>query len=143
MEKKKLGGTCLNRGCIPAKASYKNAEILSTLKRIDEFGINVNDYIINIEQIHKRKQKIIDELVDGISKLLKANNVQIVYGEAKFKDKNTILVITADNSECEVIGKNIVIATESTPTIPPIEGANLDGIYTSEDILSFEAIPNL
>ena len=92
IEKKKLGGTYLNRGCIPTKALYKNAEILSALKRVDELGINVNDYTINIEQIHKRKQKIIDELVDGISKLLKANNVQIVYGKAKFKDKNTILV---------------------------------------------------
>lgn len=94
IEKKKLGGTCLNRGYIPTKAFYKNAEILSTLKRDDEFGINVNDYNINIEQIHKRKQKIIDELVNGISKLLKANNVQIVYEEAKFKDKNTRLIIT-------------------------------------------------
>ncbi len=141
IEKGEIGGTCLNRGCIPTKALYKNAEVLNTLRNIDDFGVTVDNYAINVEHIHERKQKIINELVGGISQLLKANKVEVVQGAASFKDKNTLIVSLLDGSSVEITGKNIIIATGSEPTIPPIEGANLEGIYTSEEILNFDSIP--
>ena len=142
IEKDKLGGTCLNRGCIPTKVLYRNAEILNTLKNIDEFGISVNSFDINIEKIHKRKQCIIDQLVGGIAQLLKSNNVEVINGRAIFKNKNTVNIINEAGSVREMSSNNIIIATGSTPAIPTIEGANLEGIYTSEDILNFETIPS-
>jgi dihydrolipoamide dehydrogenase len=87
IEKDRLGGTCLNRGCIPTKVLYRNAEILNTLKSIDEFGINIDGYNINVEKIQSRKQSVIDQLVGGVEQLLKANKVEIVFGTASFKDK--------------------------------------------------------
>lgn len=141
IEKERLGGTCLNWGCIPTKALYKNAEIMNTLKHIDEFGIKVDNYSINVEQIHARKQTIIDTLVGGIGQLVKANNINFVKGIATIKDKNTIAVTQEDGTCKEICGKNIIIATGSTPSVPPIEGADSEGIYTSNEILNFEKLP--
>lgn len=141
IEKDKLGGTCLNRGCIPTKALYRNAEILNILKNVDEFGINVDNFNVNVDKIHSRKQGIIDQLVGGVEQLLKANNVEVVYGNAEFKDKNTIQILFKDGIKRDITAANIIIATGSKPSIPPIEGANEGGIYTSEDILNFQGIP--
>lgn len=141
IEMDKLGGTCLNRGCIPTKALYRNAELLNTLKHIGDFGISVNNWDVDVEKIHFRKQGVIDQLVGGVEQLLKANDVLVIKGKAELKDKNTIKVILKDNRIEEINTKYIIIATGSEPSIPPIEGADSEGIYTSENILNFESIP--
>ncbi|MEK6264060.1 MAG: dihydrolipoyl dehydrogenase [Clostridium sp.] len=141
IEKDKLGGTCLNSGCIPTKALYRNAEILNTLKSIDEFGISISGYEINISTIQERKNKIVDQLVFGVEKLLKANKIEVVKGIAQVIDSNTVLVNEGEESFKEIKAKKIIIATGSKPSIPPIPGAELEGIYTSEDILNFKEIP--
>ncbi|MDF2840197.1 MAG: dihydrolipoamide dehydrogenase [Clostridia bacterium] len=141
IERDKLGGTCLNRGCIPTKALWRNAEILNTLKHIKEFGIEVDGYSINVEEVQNRKQKVVDQLVSGIEQLLKANKVEVMNGTASLKDKNTVMVTFADGSTKEITAKNIIIATGSKTTLPPIEGANLEGVLTSDEILNFKEIP--
>lgn len=141
IEKQKLGGTCLNWGCIPTKALYKNAEIINTLRNIDEFGISIEHYSLDVERIQNRKQSIIDTLVAGIVQLMKSNNIEVINGTASFEDKNTLEITMNDGTINKVNGKNIIIATGSAPSIPPIEGSNLPGIYTSNEILSFDKIP--
>jgi len=141
IEKDRLGGTCLNRGCIPTKALYRNAEILNILKSVDEYGINVDNFSIDVDKIHERKQTVINQLVGGIEQLLKANHIDVIKGTAILKDKNTIQLTTAEGSEKELTARNIIIATGSKPAVPPIPGADLEGIYTSEDILNFKEVP--
>jgi dihydrolipoamide dehydrogenase len=141
IERDKVGGTCLNRGCIPTKALWRNAEILNTLKHIKEFGIEIDGYSINVEEVQNRKQKIVDQLVSGIEQLLNANKVEVISGTASLKDKNTVVVALADGNSKELTAKNIIIATGSKTTLPPIEGANLEGILTSDEILNFKEIP--
>ena len=141
IERDKVGGTCLNRGCIPTKALWRNAEILNTLKHIKEFGIEIDGYRINVEEVQNRKQKVVDQLVSGIEQLLNANKVEVINGTASLKDKNTVVVALADGSSMELTAKNIIIATGSKTTLPPIEGANLEGILTSDEILNFKEIP--
>ena len=141
IERDKVGGTCLNRGCIPTKALWRNAEILNTLKHIKEFGIEIDGYRINVEEVQNRKQKIVDQLVSGIEKLLDANKVEVISGTASLKDKNTALLTLSDGSSKELTAKNIIIATGSKKTVPPIEGADLEGILTSDEILNFKEIP--
>lgn len=136
-----LGGTCLNWGCIPTKALYRNAEILNLLKKVDEYGINVDNYSIDVDKIQERKQNIVKQLVDGIGKLMDANKVEVVYGNGVLKDKNTVHITLKDGSETDIEGKNIIIASGSETFVPPIPGANLDGIFTSKDILNFKEIP--
>ncbi|WP_053956055.1 dihydrolipoyl dehydrogenase [Inediibacterium massiliense] len=141
IEKENLGGTCLNLGCIPTKALYRNAQILNTLKNIDQYGIYVNDYSIDIPKIQERKENIIKQLVEGISKLMEANKVEVIYGKGIFKDQNTVSVTLKDESQIDIKGKNIIIATGSKVLVPPIPGADLEGILTSKEILNFKDIP--
>lgn len=141
IEKDRLGGTCLNRGCIPTKALYRNAEVINTLKKSEEFGININGFTIDVDKIQNRKNSIIDNLAGGIEQLLKANGVEVINGTAAFKDKNTLSISLISGEIIELTSNNIIIATGSTPSSLNIPGANLDGIYTSEDILNFESIP--
>lgn len=141
IERDKFGGTCLNRGCIPTKALYKEAEILNTLKRIDEYGISIDSYKIDVEKIQTRKQSIVDQLVSGIEQLLKANSIEVIKGSASFKDKNAVMVSLEDGSTKEITASNIIVAAGSKPAVPPIPGADMVGVYTSEDILNFESIP--
>jgi dihydrolipoamide dehydrogenase len=142
IEKGELGGTCLNRGCIPTKALYRNAEILNTLKNINEFGIVVDGYSINVEQIQNRKDGIVKKLVSGVEQLLKANNVEVIFGTAYFKDMNTVFIALGNGSLREITCQNIIIATGSIPSIPNIPGITLPGVFTSENILEFKEVPN-
>ena len=141
VEKNRLGGTCLNKGCIPTKALYKNAEILNTLKHIEDYGISVDNYKVNVDKLQSRKQVIVDQLVTGVDQLIKANNVELIKGSAEFVDSKTIKVTHTDNSTRIVSAENIIIATGSKPIIPSILGANLPGILLSDDILEFKEIP--
>jgi dihydrolipoamide dehydrogenase len=142
IEKGEIGGTCLNRGCIPTKVLYRNAEILNTLKNIDEFGIKIDGYSFSVDEIQSRKEGIVNQLVSGVDQLLKANDVEIILGMASLKDKNTVSVLLKNGDLKEITSKNIIIATGSTPSIPNIPGIKLPGVFTSESILEFREVPN-
>jgi dihydrolipoamide dehydrogenase len=142
IEKAEFGGTCLNRGCIPTKVLYRNAEILNTLKNITEFGIKVDSYSISVEEIQNRKEKIVNQLVSGVEQLLKANNIDIILGTASLKDNNTVSILLTNGEIREITSKNIIIATGSVPSIPNIPGITLPGVFTSESILEFKEVPN-
>lgn len=141
IEKDKLGGTCLNRGCVPTKALYRNAEILNIMKNVDEYGISVENYSVDVDKIHKRKNEIVEQLVGGIEQLLKANNIEVISGNGTLKDNNTVSITLQDGTYRELTASNIVIAVGSNPAVLPIPGAALDGILTSEEILNFKSIP--
>lgn len=141
IEKRDLGGTCLNRGCIPTKVLCKNAEILHTLNHIEDFGVKVSDYSIDIEKIQQRKGEVIDKLVGGVSTLLQANGVAVLRGEAVIEDKNTVRVKLQEGGEKEITTKNLIIATGSEISMPPISGINLPGVIGTDELLEFKEIP--
>lgn len=140
IEKELLGGTCLNRGCIPTKALYRNAEILNNIKEADKFGINLNGYSLNISKIQSRKQEIVDKLVSGIEVLIKGNKIEYFNGFGSMVDQNTVLVKMGEKT-VEIKTKYIIIATGSKPSTIPVEGSDIEGIYTSKEILEFKEIP--
>ena len=142
IEKSEFGGTCLNRGCIPTKALYRNAEILNILKNINEFGIKVDSYSFSVEEIQNRKESIVKKLVSGVEQLLKANNIEVILGTASIKDKNTVVISLKNGDLREIKSKDIIIATGSIPSIPNIPGIALPGVFTSENILQFKEVPN-
>lgn len=141
IEKRDLGGTCLSRGCIPTKVLCKNAEILHTLNHIEDFGIKVSDYSIDVEKIQQRKNEVIDKLVGGVFNLLQSNGVDILRGEAVIEDKNTVKVKLQEGGEKEITTKNIIIATGSEISMPPISGINLPGVIGTDELLEFKEIP--
>lgn len=141
IERHKIGGTCLNYGCIPTKALYRNAELLNTLSHIEEFGIEVDGYRFNVDKIQARKNEVVSTLVGGIEQVLKANGIKIIDGSATFVDPKTLKVVKNDGETLEVTGDDIIIATGSTTQIPPFPGTDLPGVLTSKSILEFKEIP--
>ncbi len=141
IEKRRMGGTCLNWGCIPTKALHRSAEVCQLVKNSEEFGIITNGASVNWEQVQARKNKVVDQLVSGIVQLMKANGITVVEGEAAFADANSISVSKADGSAESISAGRIIIATGSKPAVLPIEGADLPGVLDSTALLGIDHIP--
>lgn len=140
IEQDRMGGTCLNRGCIPTKALYKNAETINSLKKMLEFGISLSEFTFDMSTAQDRKNEVVDKLVTGVDQLLKGNNIEVIKGKASFKTNKVILVSTESGTE-EITANDIIIATGSTTALVPVPGIHLDGVITSDEILSFEEVP--
>jgi len=123
IEKRFMGGVCLNIGCIPSKALLRNADIAHTLReRGKEFGFSFENLELDYKVAHKRSRKVSDRLVRGVGFLMKKNNIDVHMGAAKLTAKDTVEV-TPDEGEKETLtAKNIILATGSHPfTIPGVE----------------------
>jgi dihydrolipoamide dehydrogenase len=126
IEKRFMGGVCLNIGCIPSKALIRNAEIAHTLReRGKEFGFSFDNLELDYSVAYDRSRKVSERLVRGVGFLMKKNNIDVHMGEAKLTAKDTIEV-TPDEGDKETLkAQNIIIATGSHPfTVPGVE---LDG----------------
>ncbi len=141
IERHKIGGTCLNYGCIPTKTLYRNAELLNTLKHIEDFGISTGPVSFDVDKIQARKQEVVDQLVGGIEQLIKINGIDLIYGSAEFLSPTDIKITSEDGEIRTVTCENIVLASGSKPQMPPIEGIDLPGVITSKEILEFEKVP--
>jgi dihydrolipoamide dehydrogenase len=141
IERDKIGGTCLNYGCVPTKTLYRNAEVLRTLSQGEEYGISIDNYSFDVDKIQARKTKVVKQLVEGIERLLAANKVEVISGSAEFIDNHTIKITGEDKTTTQLRSKNIIIATGSRALLPPIEGIDLEGVYTSKEMLEFSKVP--
>lgn len=143
IEKEAIGGVCLNWGCIPTKALLKSAKVYTEILNAKEYGIDIDSYENikpNWTSIVKRKDRIVKRLTGGVKMLLEKNNVDIYNGEGQILNKNEVKV----NDEI-LKTKNIILATGSSPIIPPIPGINeayKNGfLMTSKEMLSIDQIP--
>ncbi|MDE6295096.1 MAG: dihydrolipoyl dehydrogenase [Muribaculaceae bacterium] len=132
----KLGGTCLNEGCIPTKCLCRNAEIVSTIRESEKFGIDDFTFALDYNQVVARKNEVVSQLREGIAMMLNSAKVNVVEGFASFKDEHT--VVCGDE---EYTADNIIIATGSTSRSLPIPGADLECVKDSTDMLAIEYIP--
>ena len=132
-EKSQLGGTCLNRGCIPTKALLHSAELLGEIKDAGRFGIRVGDVAADQKAMHQRKNEIVESLRGAIGKLMKAAKVEVVAGMTQITAPG---VISCNGIEYEA--ENIIVAAGSQPAMPPIPGSDSNGVYTSNDLLEGE-----
>ena len=138
VERAELGGTCLNWGCIPSKALLRNAEVVSLLKHADEFGIVFDNVRVDFGKAIDRSRRVVKRLTDGVSFLLKKNNVTVYEGYGALKDANTVEVQRAGET---LSAKNIIIATgarfRQLPNLP------IDGrvVITSREALERRDAP--
>ena len=126
-EKDKIGGTCLNRGCIPTKALIEASRLYRDAKEGEVLGIT-GDVGFDFELVNARRDEIVEKLRSGVEKMLKADKVEVINGEAK--------IVAKDQIECAgriYEGENIIIASGSVTSIPPIEG--IEEAITSDTIL--------
>ncbi len=128
-EKRDLGGTCLNRGCIPTKTILHSAQIFAQIRNAEDFGVSAERASYDPERIQQRKMEVIRTLREGIAGLMKQNRVTVLHGSAVIADEHRILL---DEGE-EITAENILIAAGSETVMPPIPGAEL--ACTSEGLL--------
>jgi len=137
----KLGGTCLNVGCIPSKALLESSEhFLKSKKEFAIHGINTGPLSIDIMQTMKRKEKIVSEMHMGLDFLMNKNKISVFHGVGSFLDKNTISITNAKENQ-NIEGKNIIIATGSKPFSLPFFNLDKERIITSTEALSLQEIP--
>jgi dihydrolipoamide dehydrogenase len=143
VEKEHLGGTCLNKGCIPTKTLLQSAKVKRVVERSSEFGVKCTDISINIDKIVERSKCVVQNLNSGVTGLLARHKVVIIDGIASFKDKGTLLIEKNGQTE-EVKAKNIVIATGALPKLMPGIPPSLiedNLIWTSKEAISPKFFP--
>lgn len=134
IERDELGGTCLNRGCIPTKALCRSAEVADTVRSAAEFGVDIGcALVLDFGKAVKRKNEVVSELREGVAQTL--SGTEVIRGEARLKSANEVEV----NGETIRAGK-IIIATGSAPASLPIPGAELT--VNSDQMLSAETLPS-
>ena len=137
IERDALGGTCLNRGCIPTKTLLQTAHFYVSCQEMRAFGVDPGGKAqINWKQAVKNKDSRVATLVQGVMGLLRRHKVDVIHGEAHFKDAHCV---TANGQTLE--SKSFVLATGSTPIRLPIPGMELPGVLVSDDALALERLP--
>ncbi len=140
IEHREIGGTCLNRGCIPTKALLKIAEIYTNAKESRSFGITVENVSFDPNAIQRRKDAVIQRLVAGIDFLLKTRKIVVKRGSGKLLDEHTI-EITNDEGTEKIKAKDIVIATGSEPAMIPALKIDRKNVLTSDEALNLTEYP--
>ena len=144
IEKRALGGVCLNEGCVPSKALLYSAKVYDYTKHADAYGVTVTGSSIDQKKVIARKNKVVKTLVGGIGMQEKGAGVTVVYAEAMIqgKDSEGFKVAAGDKIYC---GKQMLLATGSMPVIPPIpglrEGVESGFVMTNREVLDLEEIP--
>ncbi|HLA48376.1 MAG TPA: dihydrolipoyl dehydrogenase [Nitrospinota bacterium] len=142
IEKHEVGGTCLNKGCIPTKSLIASANLFNFLKKASEFGINAENINFNFSAIQERKKRIVDGGINGIKSLFKKNNITLEYGTGVFKEP-FLIENHKKNGYTEILkGDKIIISIGSCPA--NIRGAQIDNeyIFDSDSILNIESLPD-
>ncbi len=142
VEKDSVGGTCLNRGCIPTKAFLASYDTLETVEKAESFGIKVSgEAEVDYPAILARKNKVMGSLVKGIQFLLKKNGVTLMEGFGSLVDKNTVKVAKSDGTEETFSTDYVILATGSVPIAPPVFKYDGKRVITSDEILDFDQAP--
>lgn len=135
-EDQEVGGTCLNRGCIPTKTFCHVADVIDGVHDAEAYGIDNLGFDINFAKIRDHKNEVVSQLRSGIETLMSAPGITFVRGKASMKDAHTVIC----NGE-EYQARNIIIATGSHAKMPPIEGIHSPNVVTSTELLDIDHIP--
>ena len=142
IEKRRVGGTCLNVGCIPTKALLASSSMLNNIKEAKSFGINIDGGInIDFSSIMSRKDKIVNQLINGIEFLFEKRGINLINGFGKLIDKNNIEVTMEDGSKEVVNADRIILANGSVPVIPEMFPYDGKTVITSDELLSLQELP--
>ncbi len=143
IERDRLGGTCLNRGCIPTKTLFKTAELMHQIKRSEEFAVlGTIDAEVDGQRLYDRRQKVVDTLVGGIEQLIKSYpEIRYLSGEASLLDSRRVSVTMKDGGSETIETDAIILATGSRPEVTETKGIESEGVITSDELLALKEIP--
>ena len=135
IEKNDIGGTCLNRGCIPTKIFLHAAEMLESSKKAGEYGISMTAAAVDMGALQDKKAELVETLKDGISAQLKKAKVDVYCGTGCITAPGCVVLKDSGEEEKTLSAGNILIACGSVPAIPPIPGIDLPGVMSSDGLL--------
>jgi dihydrolipoamide dehydrogenase len=141
VERERVGGTCLNVGCIPTKALATAADLLVHARRARDYGVAIPTVTPDLPALMAYRRSAVDQLVGGVEQLLKARRVTVLPGAARLVRPDALLVTVRDGRAQEVTARHVVLAPGSVPAQLPIEGATLPGVLTSTAALDIDAVP--
>ena len=141
VERDKVGGTCLHRGCVPAKEFLETAHVRRTLAHASEFGITATGVEVDFAVSQSRKNEIVERLHKGLSGLLKGRKVTVFSGTGRLDADLTVRVVDGPDEGVAAVGTNVILAAGSVPRTLP--GFDVDGsiVVTSDEFLSLSALP--
>ena len=141
VERDKVGGTCLHRGCVPAKEFLETAHVRRTVEHAADFGISPKGVVVDFSVSQQRKNDIVDRLFTGLSGLLKGRKVTVVSGTARLDAGQTVSVVDGDDAGAVLQGTTVIIAAGSVPRTLP--GFDVDGsiVVTSDEFLNLASLP--
>ena len=141
IERKRVGGVCLNEGCIPSKALIRNAEVLSLFRRGPEFGITFDKLKADFGVAVDRSQRAVKRLTKGVELLFKKNNIDLIKGTGRFLKPGEVQVIDSGGEEKKFTARNFIIASGTRGR--PLPGLEVDhhDIITSDEALVMKNLP--
>lgn len=148
VERDKLGGTCLHRGCIPSKALLRSAEIYSIMQESERYGISTSEIELHFDKVQERKQAVINQMHTGIQYLMKKNKIDVYHGNGRimgatiFSPRTGSVSVELENGEIEVlVPQHLIIATGSTPRYLPGLAPDGERILSSDEALELDQLP--
>lgn len=146
IEARELGGTCLNRGCIPTKTLLHSAEVYREALEAAKFGVSATDVSFDYSVANARREKVVSQSRLGIKNLEKAAGVDVLFGRGVLTSATTIRVeptasSAADAEPFEIEAEKIVVAVGANPSRPPIPGLDSPEVWTSDEMLTASALP--
>lgn len=140
VERDRLGGECLNYGCIPSKALIHTANFVHTARRAEEFGVEIDNLRVNVRKLQEWKGRVVDRLTSGVAQLCKGNGVDVVVGTAEFVSDREAAVQTGSGREQVTFG-HAVIATGGRPTDLPAFRFDRERIISTKEALELMEVP--
>jgi len=141
VEMDRVGGTCLNRGCIPTKAMVKSAELYQEVLHAASFGIRAEGAAVDLPAVIARKDKIVETLTGGVEQLLRSYGAELISGRASVPEPTRVVVDLNEGGQQTLETRNIIIATGSKTQMPPVPQEQWVHTIDSTDALSLQEIP--
>ncbi|WP_139651054.1 dihydrolipoyl dehydrogenase [Raoultibacter phocaeensis] len=141
IEKSALGGTCLNRGCIPTKTILHTANLFHDAANAHDMGLRIENASIDFDILRSRKEEVVERQNQGLETSFDKLGITVLYGTASTSGPDRIVVELEDGTTEELSADTLVIATGTTPAMPPIDGIDLPGVYDSDEML--DTVPEL
>lgn len=147
VEREKMGGVCLNWGCIPTKALLQSAHLWREIQKADQFGLKVKPESIDLKEIVQHSRRVADKMASGVDFLMKKNKIQVIQGFGKLKDKHTVEVLNGNNSNKEnlksqeIQSKYIILAVGARPKPLPFLPFDGNKVLNSKDAMLQTKLP--
>ena len=140
VEARELGGTCLNRGCIPSKTLLRHAEVIDSIEKAKSWGIETGPVTVTLSTMMERKDQVIQTLRNGIGHLMKQGKIDVLNGYGGV-EPDGIVRVDQNGSEETIKGDRLILATGSKPIVPPIPGLEEGRFHTSDTIFGITELP--